>query len=228
MTKVLIVDDDALARSMIRTILTGQGIEVVAEADDGDQVPDAVARYRPDVVLVDLQMHRVDGVEAIRRNASRPGAPRFVALTGFGTEDAIVQALEAGAVGFLSKDDDPTVLANHVRAVASGGGALGPGAATTVIQRISGTQKVPDRAAVARARMAKLSEREREVALLIAGRTNRLIARHLNISEHTVKAHITGIMTKLDLESRDQIAVIVDRANITEAPRQDPKPSSSP
>ena len=228
MTKVLIVDDDALARSMIRTILAGQGIEVVAEADDGDQVPDAVARYRPDVVLVDLQMHRVDGVEAIRRNASRPGAPRFIALTGFGTEDAIVQALEAGAAGFLSKDDDPTVLANHVRAVAGGGGALGPGVATTVIQRISGTAKVPDRAAEARARMAKLSEREREVAALVAGRTNRLISRALNISEHTVKAHITGIMAKLDLGSRDQIAVIVDRANLTEGPLPDARPSSSP
>jgi DNA-binding NarL/FixJ family response regulator len=227
-TKVLIVDDDALARSMIRTILTGQGIEVVAEADDGDQVPDAVARHRPDVVLVDLQMHRVDGVEAIRRNASRPGAPRFVALTGFGTEDAIVQALEAGAVGFLFKDDDPAVLANHVRAVADGGSALGSGAATAVIQRISGAPKVPDRAAEARARMAKLSEREQEVAFLIAGRTNRVIARHLNISENTVKAHITGIMTKLDLESRDQIAVIVDRADLTEGPLPGPKSSSSP
>lgn len=216
MTKVLIVDDDAFARSMIRSILTAQGIDVVGEADDGDQVIDAIARHRPDVVLVDLQMRRVDGVEAIRRNASRPGAPRFVALTGFGTEDAVVQALEAGAVGFLSKDDDPTALANHVRAVADGGGALGPGAATTVIQRMSGAAKVPDRTAEARARMAKLSEREREVAVLIAGRTNRLIARQLNISENTVKAHITGIMTKLDLESRDQIAVMVDRADVDE------------
>ncbi|MBE1877567.1 response regulator [Myceligenerans pegani] len=212
MTKVLIVDDDAFARTMIHSILTAKGIDVVGEADDGDQVPHAIARHRPDVVLIDLQMRRVDGVEAIRRNASCPGAPRFVALTGFGSRDAVVKALEAGAVGFLGKDDDPDALAGHVRAVADGAAALGPSAATTVIQRISGAPGVSDRKAEALAQMAQLTEREREVAALVAGRTNRLIARYMNLSENTVKVHLSSIMTKLGLESRDQIAVIVDRA----------------
>src|SRR5690606_8002301 len=150
-TRVLIVDDDSFARTMICSILTAQQIEVVGEASDGDEVPAAVAEHRPDIVLVDLQMRRVDGVEAIRRNAALPGAPRFVALTGYGTEDAVLRAIQAGAAGFLSKDDDPATLAGHLRAVAEGGGALGPDAAALVIQRMTTAPETHDRVAEARA-----------------------------------------------------------------------------
>ncbi|WP_344104957.1 response regulator transcription factor [Myceligenerans crystallogenes] len=213
MTKVLIVDDDSFARSAIRTILTAQGIDVVAEAEDGDEVPDAVIRHRPDVVLIDLQMRRVNGVEAIRRNASRPGAPRFVALTGFGTDDAVVQALQAGAAGFLSKDDDPDDLAARVYAVANGRYALGADAMDTVVQQYTNVSRVPDKTTKAREQLARLTDREREVAAFVHGRTNGQIARQLGISDNTVKVHLSSIMTKLGLQGRDQIALIVDRAD---------------
>jgi DNA-binding NarL/FixJ family response regulator len=214
-TRVLIVDDDSFARTMIRTILTAQEIEVVGEAGDGDEVPTAIAEHRPDIVLVDLQMRRVDGVEAIRRNAARPGAPRFVALTGYGNEDAVVRALQAGAAGFLSKDDDPGTLASHLRAVADGGGALGPEAAALVIQRMTTTPGSQDRAAVARARLDALTDRERAVAALVAGYTNQQIATRLGMSGNTVKAHVTRALTKLGMASRAELAVLADRAGLT-------------
>ncbi|MCP2264392.1 two component transcriptional regulator, LuxR family [Promicromonospora thailandica] len=213
-TRVLIVDDDSFARTMIRTILAAQGIDVVGEAADGDEVPAAVAEHRPDIVLVDLQMRRVDGVEAIRRNASLPGAPRFVALTGYGNEDAVVQALRAGAAGFLSKDDDPSTLATHLRAVADGGGALGPDAAALVIQRMT-TPEGQDRAAAARTQLQLLTEREREVAALVAGYTNQQIGTRLGMSDNTVKAHVTRALTKLGMNNRAELAVLADRAGLT-------------
>lgn len=213
-TRVLIVDDDSYARTMIRSILAAQGIEVVGEAADGDEVPAAVAEHRPDIVLVDLQMRRVDGVEAIRRNAALPGAPRFVALTGYGNEDAVVQALQAGAAGFLSKDDDPGTLVTHLRAVADGGGALGPDAAALVIQRMT-TPEGQNRAAAARTQLQVLTDREREVAALVAGYTNQQIGTRLGMSDNTVKAHVTRALTKLGMNNRAELAVLADRAGLT-------------
>jgi len=214
-TRVLIVDDDSFARTMICSILTAQQIEVVGEASDGDEVPAAVAEHRPDIVLVDLQMRRVDGVEAIRRNAALPGAPRFVALTGYGTEDAVLRAIQAGAAGFLSKDDDPATLAGHLRAVAEGGGALGPDAAALVIQRMTTAPETHDRVAEARARLEELTERERTVAAHVAAWTNQQIGTRLGMSENTVKAHVTRSLTKLGLTSRAELAVLADRAGLT-------------
>ncbi|MBD7949738.1 response regulator transcription factor [Oerskovia rustica] len=214
MTRVLIVDDDAYTRTMIRTILIAHGLNVVGEADDGDQVLAAVAEHRPDVVLIDLQMRRVGGVEAIRRVAALPNPPRCVALTGYGSEDAVSQALDAGAAGFLSKDDAPDTLAGHVRAVADGGGALCPNAAATVIRRMTTPGGVPvDRAADARARIAALTDRERAVAHLVAGMTNRQIATRLHLSENTVKAHVAHALTTLGLSTRAEIAVLAALAD---------------
>lgn len=203
------MDDDAYTRTMIRTILAAHGLDVVGEADDGDQVLAAVAEHRPDVVLIDLQMRRVGGVEAIRRVAALPNPPRCVALTGYGSEDAVVQALDAGAAGFLSKDDAPDALAGHVRAVADGRGALGPDAAAAVIRRMTTPGGVPvDRAADAQARIATLTDRERAVAHLVAGLTNRQIATRLHLSENTVKAHVAHALTTLGLSTRAELAVL--------------------
>lgn len=212
MTRVLIVDDDRLTRDMIRNILDSQGIDVVGDVSDGDQVPDAVARHRPDIVLIDLQMHRMSGVDAIRHHAARPGAPRYVALTGFGTEDAVADALDAGAAGFLSKDDDPAFLANHLRAVARGGAALGHDAAAVVIRRLNDGALARRKASTAQARLAELTDREQAVAALVAGRTNQQIARRLGMSENTVKAHLARARDKLNLADRAELAALVQRA----------------
>lgn len=209
---MLIVDDDAYVRNSLRTILGSQGIDVVGEADDGDQVPEKIARHRPDVVLIDLQMARVGGEEVIRRNADRPGAPRFVALTNFGSEDAVMRVLRAGAAGFLSKDDDPMTLAAHLNAVGEGGAALSSGAASAVIRRSAPTRHT--RVTTARTQLAQLTDREREVATLVAGHTNDQIGRRLNMSPNTVKAHVKNATTKLDLVSRAELAVVVALASI--------------
>ena len=210
------MDDDSYARKMIRTILTAQGLEVVGEADDGDQVLPAIAEHRPDVVLIDLQMRRIGGVEAIRQVAALANGPRCVALTGFGTEDAIVQALGAGAAGFLSKDDGPETLAGHLRAVATGGGALGPDAAAAIIRRLTSSNAPNDRRADALAKLTVLTDKERTVAgCLVGGMTNGQIAPRLHMSENTVKAHITRALTKLDLSSRTELGILADRAGLT-------------
>lgn len=225
MTKVLIVDDDPLVRELVRTVLTSQGLDVVGEADDGDQVLPAIAEHRPDVVLIDLEMRRVGGIEAIRQVAALRDGPRCVALTNFGDDDAVTGALAAGAAGFLAKDDGPTTLAAHLQAVAAGGGALGPGAAASVIRRLrSPDSQAPNHRSEARARLSVLTEKERAVARLVAGLTNAQIATRLLMSENTVKSHVGSILAKLCVGTRAEVAVMVDRAGIDAA---DERPTAS-
>lgn len=205
-----------MTRSLIRRLLTADGLEVVGEADDGDQVLSAVAKYEPDVVLVDLLMHEVGGLEAIGRVMALPDPPYCIALTSLNSEDAVVQAIEAGAAGFLSKNEDQEKLTAHVRNVADGNGTLGTAATTTVLRRMREQADArPDRGAEARAKIALLTDREREIAaLLVDGLNTNQIAQRLYLSAETVKVHLAHARAKLGDLNRTQLAVTVALAGL--------------
>ena len=205
--RVLVVDDDALVRAGLTMMLDGAaGIAVVGEAADGDEVPAATDAHAPDVVLMDLRMPRVDGVSATRRLRQRPDPPEVIVLTTFDADEHILRALRAGASGFLLKDTPPPQIVDAVRRVAAGDPILSP----------SVTRRLMERAAVqagayqrARDTLAVLSPREHEVVLAVTrGRSNAEIATELFMTVATVKAHVSHILTKLDLENRTQIALL--------------------
>lgn len=211
--RVVLVDDDALVRTGLRLILGGPGgVEVVGEADDGDAAVDLVTRLRPDVVLMDIRMARVDGIAATRELLRRWPDLRVLVLTTFDDDDLVVEALRAGARGFLLKDTPPDRLVAAVRDVASGDHSLSPSVTALLVQHVASTS--PDlRAGTARARLALLTEREAEVARAVArGASNAEIGRELYLTVATVKAHVSRILTKLDLENRVQIALLVHDA----------------
>jgi DNA-binding NarL/FixJ family response regulator len=210
--RVLIVDDDALVRAGLTMMLDGaEGLSIVGEAADGDEVPRAVARHAPDVVLMDIRMPRVDGIAATRALHERPGAPQVIVLTTFDTDENIVAALRAGATGFLLKDTPPGQIVDAVRRVAGGEPMFSPPVLRRMMTRVAGTP--PSRAA--RAALATLSAREHDVALAVAqGRTNGEIAGALFMSVPTVKAHVSHILTKLSLGNRTQIAMLVHEADL--------------
>jgi DNA-binding NarL/FixJ family response regulator len=201
---VLLVDDQDLVRSGLRRILRRKdGFVIVAECADGDEVPDAVAQHRPDVVVMDLRMKRVDGIEATRRLASS-NAPPVLALTTFNEDELLSGALRAGAAGFVLKDSSAEELIRAVRAVARGDSYLDPAVTSRVLntyRRAAANTPRPDA-------VAQLTARELDVLTLIAkGDSNAEIADQLCISEVTVKSHIGHIFLKLDL--RDRAAAIV-------------------
>ncbi|MFI0369721.1 response regulator [Actinomadura sp. 1N219] len=211
--RVLIVDDDALVRAGLSMMLDGTaGITVAGEAADGDQVPAAADAHAPDVVLMDLRMPRVDGITATRRLRSRTNPPEVVVLTTFDSDENILRALRAGASGFLLKDTPPEEIVDAVRRVAAGDPILSP--------RI--TRRLMDRAAVeagahqrARAALGRLTPRENDVVLAIArGRSNAEIAAELFMGVATVKAHVSSVLTKLDLDNRTQIALLAHDAGL--------------
>ncbi|MDT0300722.1 response regulator transcription factor [Streptomonospora wellingtoniae] len=211
--RILIVDDDALVRGGLSMMLDGvDGISVAGEAADGDEVPAAVGEHTPDVVLMDLRMERVDGIAATRRVRAQPRAPEVIVLTTFDSDENILHALRAGAGGFLLKDTPPPEIVDAIRKVASGDPILSP--------RI--TRRLMDRAATqagtyeqARAALQALSPREHEVVLAVSeGRSNAEIATGLHMSVPTVKAHISSILTKLDLDNRTQIALMAHDAGL--------------
>ncbi|MEL7975767.1 response regulator transcription factor [Isoptericola sp. F-RaC21] len=214
--RVLVVDDDPMVRRLLTTVLTAQGIAVVGEATDGDEVVPAVAKHRPDVVLMDLHMRRTGGLDAIRELRRQPQPPAVIALTSFGTDETVVEALAAGAQGFLGKDDDPQHIATHVRDVATGAGALDHSSAGAVIRHLSGGRRLDTRRTEAQRALGTLTTREREIASFLPhGLSNREIGRQLFLSESTVKAHLGRAMAKLGLTAREQLAVLVDRAGAT-------------
>ncbi|MEU1720830.1 response regulator [Actinomadura sp. ATCC 39365] len=208
--KVLIVDDDAMVRAGLSMILGGAAdIEIVGEAADGAEVPSRVAEHRPHIVLMDIRMPGVDGLtatEALRRTAS---PPEVVVLTTFHADAQVVRALRAGAAGFLLKDIPPGDLVGALRRVAAGEPILSPAVTRQLISHVSdGGGR--DRTERARGLLGRLSEREREVALAVGqGRSNAEIGRELFMSVPTVKAHVSRILTKLDLNNRVQIALLV-------------------
>ena len=211
--RVLLVDDDALVRAGLSMMLDGaNGIEVVGEAADGDQVPAAVDAHAPDVVLMDLRMPRTDGITATRRLRARPRAPEVIVLTTFDADENVLRALRAGASGFLLKDSPPVQIAEAIRRVAAGDPILSPKITRRLMDRAVATSGTREQA---RAALAGLTPREHEVVVGIArGETNAEISARLFMSVATVKAHITHILTKLGLTNRTQIALLAHDADL--------------
>jgi DNA-binding NarL/FixJ family response regulator len=203
LVRVLLVDDQELVRSGLRRILRRRdGVLVVGECEDGEQVPDAVAEHAPDVVVMDLRMRRVNGIDATRALRGQSGAPPVLVLTTFDDDQLLAGALRAGASGFLLKDSPAEDLVRGVLAVAAGHAVLDPAVTSRVLDTF---RSAPVAAA---ATETPLTDRELEVLQLMGrGLSNGEIASTLVISEVTVKSHIGRIFTKLDL--RDRAAAIV-------------------
>ncbi|MDT0419531.1 MULTISPECIES: response regulator transcription factor [unclassified Streptomyces] len=198
-------DDQQLVRTGFRLILTARGIEVVGEAADGAEAVAAVARLRPDVVLMDIRMPGMDGLEATRRVLARAPHCRVIMLTTFDLDAYVYAALAAGASGFLLKDVTPAHLAAAVRLVDTGDALLAPSLTRRLVARQAAAARVP---AVHRD-LAPLTPREREVlALLGRGLSNGELAARLRLSEATVKTHVARIFAKLRLRDRAQAVVL--------------------
>jgi DNA-binding NarL/FixJ family response regulator len=207
--RVLIADDQALVRAGFRMILdAAEGIEVVGEASDGEEATAAVRRLQPDVVLMDVRMPTMDGLEATRRIvAGNANAPRVVMLTTFDIDEYVYSALRAGASGFLLKDVSPEQLVAAVRLVAAGDALLAPSIVRRLVERFATPAARP--ASTRDANLADLTAREREVLVLIArGLSNAELAEHLTLSEATVKTHVARILAKLGLRDRVQAVVL--------------------
>lgn len=211
--RVLLVDDDPMVVSGLRSILGNAGdIEVVGTASSGDEALDQVAMHFPDLVLMDIQMPGIGGIEATRRlvNSARP--PRVVALTSFDTDDHLIQALDAGAAGYLLKDIGPAGLPVALRKVMAGEPFLSPQSLRRLIaqSRDNDARRAQQNAA---GLVSTLTAKEREVAVLVAqGLTNREVAEALFLSEATVKTHLNRVMIKFDANTRVGVAIIVERS----------------
>ncbi|MFF7749452.1 response regulator [Streptomyces sp. NPDC007971] len=215
--RLLLVDDDPLVRAGLALMIGGAAdIEIVGEAADGDAVEDAVGRSRPDVVLMDIRMPSVDGLTATRRLRARSDAPQVVLLTTFHADDQVLEALRAGAAGFVLKDTPPAEIVDAVRRVAAGEPVLSPAVTRQLMKHAAGTA-ADSRQAHARERLAALNDREREVAVAVGrGLANAQIATELFMSVATVKTHVSRILAKLDLNNRVQIALLAYDAGLLE------------
>ena len=208
--RVLVVDDHAVVREGLRTFLELQdGIEVAGEAGDGEEAVREAERLRPDVVLMDLVMPRLDGVGAMRELRRRLPASRVIVLTSFAEDDRLLPAIRAGAAGYLLKNVQPQELARAVRAAHDGEAMLDPSVAARLVEAIA---QPPGEAPPER-----LTRREREVLDLIArGFSNKRIALELGIAEKTVKTHVGHVLAKLGVSDRTQAAVYAVRAGLAE------------
>jgi DNA-binding NarL/FixJ family response regulator len=209
---VALVDDDPLVRAGLSLILGGDDdLSVVGEAADGTEGIDLVYRERPDVVLMDIRMPRMDGLEATRRLVKNGSPSRVIVLTTFDTDAMVLEALRAGAAGFLLKDTSPPRLVAAVRAAAAGEPALSP---TVAAQLIASVARSDDGGrARASALLGALTDREREVAVAIGrGLSNSEIAAELYLGLATVKTHVSRVLTKLGVENRVQVAIVVHDA----------------
>ncbi len=206
--RVLVVDDQPLMRSALTIFVdSAQDLQVVGEAGDGAVAVHQCEVLAPDVVLMDIQMPVMDGIEATRRiTQARPGV-KVVAVTTFPTEDTVVPALRAGASGYLLKDCEPQALLDSIRQVLDGQAALSPSLTWALVEAIREQPATPDRAVTTRARQA-LTDREFEVVDLLAqGLSNAQMARELYVSEATIKARLGQITGKLRVHSRVQLLV---------------------
>ncbi|WP_447041026.1 response regulator transcription factor [Streptomyces sp. DSM 118878] len=214
--RLLLVDDDPLVRAGLSFMLGGaDDIEIVGEAGDGTEVASRVGELRPDVVLMDIRMPVMDGLAATEALRKRPDAPEVIVLTTFHADEQVLRALRAGAAGFVLKDTAPAEIVAAVRAVAAGEPVLSPTVTQQLISRVTGADPRLDRRRRALARLDALGEREREVAEAVGrGGSNADIAAQLFLSVATVKAHVSRILTKLDLNNRVQIALLAHDAGL--------------
>ena len=215
--RVLVADDQSMVRAGFRMLLAGEeGIEVVAEATNGLEAVDKAARFQPSVVVMDIRMPELDGLEATRRILAADAAARILVLTTFDLDEYVYEALRAGASGFVLKDDPPEQLIAAIRTVAAGDALLSPAVTKRVITRFARLpQAEPPQA------FGELTAREHEVFRLIAnGLSNTEIGQQLFISDTTVKTHVTHILQKLDLRDRVQAVVLAYQTGLfeTDAP----------
>jgi DNA-binding NarL/FixJ family response regulator len=210
---VLIVDDDPLVRAGLTMMLGGApDIRVLAQAGDGTEVLPMVDEHAPDVVLMDIRMPVMDGLTATEALRARRNAPEVIVLTTFDADAHVLRALRAGAAGFLLKDTPPDQIVAAVRQVALGRPVLSPAVTRRLIARVA--EQDQDRSQ-AQARLKRLSDREREVAVAVGqGKSNAEISATLYLSIPTVKTHVSSILTKLDLNNRVQIALLVHDAGL--------------
>jgi DNA-binding NarL/FixJ family response regulator len=221
MIRVLIADDHELLRDGLRGMLDAQeDMEVVGEAQDGAQAVDEAIRLHPDVVIMDIRMPRLDGIEATKRlTAQGARAPRVLVLTTFDLDEYVYEALRAGAGGFMLKDAPPRQLAEAVRTVAAGESLLAPAVTKRLIERYVSR---PPTEAVRRERFAELTERELEVLkLLTRGLSNAEIGERLFLSEATVKTHVTRVLNKLGVRDRVQAVVLSYETGLTHPGQND-------
>ncbi|MER7188437.1 response regulator transcription factor [Streptomyces hyaluromycini] len=213
--RVLIADDQTLIRTGFRLILTARGIEVVGEAADGAEAVAAAHRLRPDVVLMDIRMPNLDGLEATRLILDRLPECRILILTTFDLDRYVYTALSAGASGFLLKDVTPEHLAAAVRLVGTGDALLAPSITRRLVERFAAE---PDRAPAVHADLTALTPRELEVLTLLGrGLSNTQLAAELILSEATVKSHVARIFAKLGLRDRAQAVVVAYETGLVRA-----------
>jgi RNA polymerase sigma factor (sigma-70 family) len=205
--KVFIVDDQALIRDGLRTMLElDEGISVVGEAADGGAVVEAAQRTRPDVVLMDIRMPGVDGLEATRRLLRRPGGPKVLVLTTYDADEYVVEAMRSGASGFLLKDLRKGQLVRAVYQAAAGDLVIDPSITKRLIEKVTDKRRARTEA---RSALNRLTEREVEVLRLMArGMTNAELAGDLSISESTVKTHVARVLDKLEVRDRVQAVIL--------------------
>jgi DNA-binding NarL/FixJ family response regulator len=211
--KVLLIDDDALVRAGLRVILSAaEDIDVVGETDDGVYAVAAVRQHRPDVVLMDIRMPQMDGVTATVALRRLDPSPQVIVLTTYQADEYVVAALRAGASGFLVKDTPPADIINAVRLVIAGDAIVSPSVTRTLLSHFGNTE-ASERHRLAAQQLAALTDREREVATEVgAGASNAEIAASLFMSEATVKAHVSRLLSKLAVNNRVQIAILVHDA----------------
>lgn len=209
--RVMLVDDHEILRTGIRAVFELEGdIEVVAEAGDGPAAVEQAERHRPDVVLMDIRLGASDGITACREVKAVLPSAKVLMLTSFGTEEAVLSSLMAGASGFLLKNTGRAGLLAAVRTLAGGGALLDPAVTGAMVQKLVtlATTKGPDE-------LAELTDREREVLALVAlGKTNKEIAADLVISEATARNHISHIFEKLGLSRRSEAAALATRLGL--------------
>jgi DNA-binding NarL/FixJ family response regulator len=212
--RVLIADDQSMVRAGFKMLLAGEpGIDVVAEARDGREAVAQAARFNPSVILMDIRMPQLDGLEATRRILAANGTARILILTTFGLDEYVYQALRDGASGFVLKDDPPEQLIAAVRTVAGGNALLSPAITKQVIKQFARIPRpVPPK------ELNDLTAREQDILRLIAtGLSNAEIGQRLYISETTVKTHVTHILQKLGLRDRVQAVVLAYQTGLIEA-----------
>ena len=213
--RVVLADDHPVVRGGLLALLDSiDGYEVVGEAVDGEGAVRETQLQRPDVVLMDIRMPRMDGLEATEHLGSWDSPPRVIVLTTFDADDYVARALGAGASGFLLKDTPPAAIIEAIRRVADGDPMLSPSVTARLIAQLR--SGAPDRTRLARARLARLTEREHEVAVTVGeGLSNAEIAARLHLSVPTVKAHVGRLFAKLEVDNRVQIAICVHDAGLS-------------